>query len=162
MKEQCMTSIVLEQRLRLQEDRQALESLINDYLTLADSTRWVEWSETFTEDAQFDLPNAFGLMRGRQEIYDTCVGKMDTAWAITQHMIVNCDFDVEGDSATGSANIIFTGVPPGGARDKSYMMGGIYRWKFVRTAAGWKIADAWEEFLWNNGTEESEIFVKDA
>ena len=41
------------------------------------------------------------------------------------------------------------------------MMGGIYRWKFLRTPIGWKIDDAWEEFLWNNGTEESEIFDKE-
>ena len=151
----------LEDRLRLQEDWQALARLIDDYLSLADARRWTEWSETFTEGANFDLPNAFGLMRGRKEIYDICVGKMEGAWEMTQHMIVNCDFDIHGDSATGSANIIFTGVPPGGDRAAPYTMGGIYRWKFARTPIGWKIDDAWEEFLWNNGTEESEIFDKE-
>ncbi len=147
-----------EQRMRRLEDRQALEKLIDDYLTRADRREWKEWAETFTEDANFDLPNSFGLMRGRQEIHDICVGKMDEAWARTQHMIVNADFDLDGDSATGSANIIFCGLPVGGARENPYMMGGIYRWKFTRTAQGWKICDAWEEFLWNNGTQESEIF----
>lgn len=152
---------VAAERLCLLEDRQALDTLIHDYLSLADARKWLEWSETFTEGANFDLPNAFGMMRGRQEIFEICVGKMDGAWDMTQHMIVNTDFAIDGDVASGSANIIFTGVPVGAGRDTPYMMGGIYRWKFARTAAGWKICDAWEEFLWNNGTEESEIFDKE-
>lgn len=148
----------MEARLRLLEDERALQRLINDYLNLADQRRWTEWSDTFIEDAVFDLPNSFGLMKGRQEIYDVCVGKMEGVWDRTQHMIVNAHFDVEGDHAKGTANIIFAAVPAGAAITDYYMMGGQYRWKFVRTQAGWKIADAWEEFIWNNGTPFQTVF----
>lgn len=151
----------LERRIQKIEDNLALNKLINDYLTLADQRRWQEWSETFTEDAIFDLPNSFGIMRGRQEIYDICVGKMEGVWADTQHMIVNTDFDVAGDTAKGTANIIFTGLPTGASETEYYMMGGRYRWQFVRTASGWKIADAWEEFIWNNGTPLKSVFDSD-
>lgn len=148
----------LSRRIALIEDDMALNRLIHSYLSLADSRQWVEWSETFTEDASFDLPNSFGLMRGRQEIYDTCVGKMEGTWKDTQHNIVNSNFQIDGDTATGTANIIFAAVPAGGEPSDVYLMGGRYRWKFARTAQGWRIADAWEEFFWNNGTPMKEVF----
>lgn len=139
-------------------DKSDLKQLITDYLNLADSRRWEEWVLCFTEDAVFDLPNSFGRMEGRKNIFDVCVGAMEGTWSNTQHMIVNMDFDVDGDCAKGTANIIFVGVPADGAPTQSYMMGGKYRWQFVRTDEGWKIADAWEEFLWNNGGGMEAVF----
>lgn len=153
-----MTGPDFEARLRHLEDKRALERLILDYLQRADARQWRAWLETFTPAANFDLPNSFGLMRGQQEIYDTCVGKMEGTWAETQHMIVNTDFDIDGDHATGTANICFAGVPAGGAPADVYTMGGRYRWRFVRTADGWKIDDAWEEFIWNNGAGPKAVF----
>jgi ketosteroid isomerase-like protein len=145
-------------RLARVEDERSLSALTHRYLTLADSRQWVAWSETFTEDAVFDLPNSFGLMTGRQEIFDVCVGKMEGTWAETQHLIVNADFTVDGDQARGTANLIFTGVPPGASPTDVYMMGGRYLWRFRRTDGGWRISQAWEEFIWNNGTELEAVF----
>ncbi len=152
----------LARRIALIEDDMALQRLIHSYLSLADGRHWKAWSETFTEDANFDLPNSFGLMRGRQEIYDVCVGKMDGTWKDTQHNIVNTNFCIDGDTATGTGHIIFAAIPAGGEPADVYLMGGRYRWKFSRTAEGWRISDAWEEFFWNNGAAPKVVFEKDS
>ncbi|QUT06821.1 nuclear transport factor 2 family protein [Sphingobium phenoxybenzoativorans] len=149
-------------RLERLEAKADLNALVQRYVTTADRRQWREWSQCFTENAQFDLPNSFGLMKGRQEIYDICVGKMDHAWADTQHNVVSRDFKVDGDTATGSANIFFSGLPVGADPTQSYAMGGRYRWQFTRNPAGeWAIADAWEEFIWNNGSEQQAVFAQD-
>lgn len=150
-------------RLERLEAKADLGSLVQRYVTTADCRQWREWVTCFTPDAQFDLPNSFGLMKGREEIYDVCVSKMDHVWAQTQHNVVNRDFRVDGDTASGTADISFTGLPVDADPTGFYAMGGRYRWKFTKDRDGnWAIADAWEEFIWNNGSEQQSVFANEA
>lgn len=149
-------------RLERLEAKAGLDALIQRYAATADRREWRDWVQCFAPDARFDLPNSFGLMTGREEIYDVCVGKMDHVWAETQHNIASRDFHVDGDTASGTANILFAGLPVGADPTQCYTMGGRYRWTFVRDAAGaWTIADAWEEFIWNSGSEEQAVFARE-
>jgi len=154
-----MPDLSVEERLKRLEDEAGLKKLINTYHKRADAFDWAGWAETFTEDAVFLLPNSFGTLRGRQTIHDVCKGNMDHVYDVFQHIMINLDFEVDGsDTATGTANLIFTGLVDRAAQTKYYQSGGRYKWTFKRTPQGWRIAHAWLEFIWNNGADADQVF----
>jgi len=152
----------LSSRLDRIEQLAALEKLINTYHWRADHFEWRAWADCFAEDATFNLPDTFGQMKGRQEIHDVCKGNMDHVYDIMQHVMVNLDFELtDADTATGTGNLIFTGVPDKNRPDQLYRSGGRYRWTFRKTAEGWRIADATLVFLWNSGEDADSVFSND-
>ena len=124
----------LEQRLSAIEDELALRRLIHRYHQTSDALDWAGWSETFSKDAVFE--NQFGPQHGRPEIHDLCKKRFGKAFQAFQHIIVNLDFDIVGDSATGSGNLLFAGVRNKEEPDKYYLAGGRYAWTFRREADG--------------------------
>lgn len=148
----------IEERLQILEDKQALAEHMNHYCKTADRFDWADWAETFTEDSLFEFVGGFGDMRGRQTIHDTCKGSMDHVYDVMQHIMSNLDFEVDGDTATGTGNLIFTGIMDTSKPTEYYMSGGRYRWNFTRTEAGWKIARTRLEFIWNNGGDKDAVF----
>ncbi|MSR13934.1 MAG: nuclear transport factor 2 family protein [Gammaproteobacteria bacterium] len=156
-----MSNETLESRLQRFEDERALEKLINTYHKRADAFDWGRWAETFTEDAVFEFAGGFGVMRGRQDIHDKCKGSMDHVYNVMQHIMVNLDFEVAGSRATGTGNLIFVGISDPQKPTEFYMSGGRYRWVFARTKDGWKIAEAFLEFIWTNGADAEAVFVPD-
>lgn len=148
----------VEQRIQILEDKQALAEHMNLYCKTADRFDWADWADTFTEDSVFEFIGGFGDMRGRQTIHDTCKGSMDHVYAVMQHLMSNLDFEVDGDNATGTGNLIFTGIMDAAKPTGYYMSGGRYQWKYRRTDAGWKIAHTKLEFIWNNGGDKDAVF----
>ncbi len=157
-----MNSENYERRLQRIEHERALDKLINTYHKRADAFDWVGWAECFTEDAVFEFAGGFGVMRGRQDIHDKCKGQMDHVYRVMQHIMINLDFEVSGERATGTGNLIFVGVTDPQKATDFYMSGGRYRWQFALTKDGWKIAAAFLEFIWNNGADAAAVFVPDA
>ena len=142
------------------DDCAQLSKLINTYHWRADHFDWEGWADSFTEDAIFDLPATFGLMRGRQQIHDICKGNMDHVYDTMQHVMVNLDFDIiDANNATGHGNLLFTAVPEATKPHQFYQAGGRYNWKFRRTQSGWRICEARLDFLWNNGGDQSDVFA---
>lgn len=155
-----MTDADLASRIGRIEDELALRKLINAYHKRADAIDWARWAECFTEDATFEF-KSFGTMRGRQAIHDTCKAAMDPIYDIHQHIMVNLDFEVSGDSATGTGNLLFVAMTDAAKLTDYYMAGGRYQWRFARTADGWRITHARLEWLWNNGADSDAVFVGD-
>ena len=146
-------------KIKYLDDQLQLRKLINTYHWRADHHDWEGWSQTFTEDAVFDLPNSFGLLNGRKEIHDVCKGNMAHIYKIMQHIMVNLDFEITGpDSATGHANLIFTALADPSKPTQFVQSGGRYNWEFKRTPAGWRIHRARLDFLWNNGGDKEAVF----
>jgi SnoaL-like domain len=152
---------MLESRLQLLEDELALRRLINSYTKRGDVFDWKGWADLFTESATFTIPGAFGTLRGRQEIHDISKSKLDGVFATTQHFIVNLDFDVNGDTAEGTGTLIYAAVADNDKPSEYYMSGGRYKWTFTRTRAGWRIAKAHLDFLWNNSSGGESLFDAD-
>jgi SnoaL-like domain len=150
-----------ESRLQLLEDELALRKLINSYTKRGDGFDWKGWAELFTESAIFTVPGAFGTLRGRQEIHDISKSKLDGVFATTQHYIVNLDFDLNGDTAEGTGSLVYAAVPDNNKPSDFYMSGGRYKWSFTRTPAGWRIAKAHLDFLWNNSSGADSVFAAD-
>lgn len=154
-----MSSENYESRLQRIEDERALEKLINTYHKHADVFDWIGWADCFTESAVFEFTGGFGVMRGRKDIHDKCKGAMDHVYEVQQHIMVNLDFATTADGATGTGNLIFVGIADKNNPANFYMAGGRYKWTFARSADGWKIAEAFLEFIWNNGADADAVFV---
>lgn len=150
----------LEARIRRIEDELALKALINSYHKRADALDWAGWAESFTEDAVFEF-KSFGTMRGRQAIHDTCKAAMAHVYDAFQHYMVNLDFELAGDTATGTGNLVFVGLTDAAAPTRHYMAGGRYQWRFARIAGGWRIRQARLEWLWNNGADAERVFAEE-
>lgn len=152
----------VEQRLQILEDKQALAEHMNLYCKTADRFDWAGWADTLTEDSVFEFGDFGDMrgrdMRGRQTIHDTFKGYIDHVYAVMQHMMSNLDFEVDGDNATGTGNLIFTGIMDAAKPTEYYMSGGRYQWKYRRTDAGWRIAHTKLEFIWNNGGDKNAVF----
>lgn len=149
----------LEERIAKLEDLRALEKLVNNYHQRPDEFDWVGWADNFTEDALFIFEGGFGEMRGRQGIMDICKSSMDPFFELMQHIIVNLDCTLTGpDTASATANLIFSAVADQTRRDVYYQSGGRYKWEMARTPQGWRISKAHLEFLWNNGGDADNVF----
>lgn len=144
-------------------DQLALKKLINNYHWCADHFDWQAWADCFTADAVFDFSDEFGTMCGRQQIHDICKGNMDDVYQAMQHVMVNLEFNITGEStATGHGNLIFTAVPDKTKPEQNFQSGGRYNWEFVRSVAGWRITRARLEFIWTRGENVGDVFSASA
>ncbi|WP_143343250.1 nuclear transport factor 2 family protein, partial [Crossiella equi] len=70
------------------------------------------------------------------------------------HHILNTDFQVEGDTATGVGLMWFVGVGEGQETGGQYHLGGPYEWEYRREADGWRIS-AMRLAVWYSHGEDS-------
>lgn len=131
-------------------DQQLLRKHMDEYHWLADHFRWDEFKQLWTEDAVFEVASGGRTYVGRDEIVRIQSGRIHERYERTQHLIVNCAFEVDGDSATGHANLLFIGVPKASEPAQNYMSGGMYEWRFRKTPDGWRSAHTRLEFLWES------------
>ena len=142
-------SRTLEERLDEVESKLALYDLMHDYQRLADERRYREWADCcFTEDAVFE--NSFGSLQGREQIYEGCAEAMKI-FEVQTHVIANTRFRVNGDEATGTGVVLFTGVPDAKKPGEQVVSGGHYDWRFRRTPDGWKLCHSFLNFVWSRG-----------
>jgi hypothetical protein len=87
------------------------------------------------------------VLHGREKTIGVLSGLM-SSYALTQHAIMNLNFDIAGDAATGQANILFGGCKDSRAPSVSDRLGSRYTWRFKRTAAGWRTAYTQVEKVW--------------
>ena len=73
---------------------------------------------------------------------------MGQVFAKQQHFISNHVFEVDGDRASGRANLIFAGVMDATNSKMNYRMGMRYTWQFTRTDDGWKTVHTKVEKVW--------------
>ena len=142
-------SKTVEQRLDEVESKLALYDLMHDYQRLADERRYRDWADMcWTEDAVFE--NSFGSLNGREQIYEGCTEAMKI-FEVQEHVIANTRFRVNGDDATGTGVVLFTGVPDAKKPGEQVVAGGHYDWRFRRTQDGWKLCYSFLNFIWSRG-----------
>ncbi|KIW99244.1 uncharacterized protein Z519_00907 [Cladophialophora bantiana CBS 173.52] len=101
----------------------ALYKHIQIYHWLADTWNWNEIAKLFSEDTEYEFETAESgeswaggvqlqnqTIRGPDAVVTTFDGLVK-AFKKVQHVIVNTNFDISGATATGTANIVFWGVP---------------------------------------------------
>jgi len=136
----------LENRVKLLEDRQALQDVLHAYCTAVDSLSDIEGLlNCFTEDADFDLS---GINLPRFEGQAAIRGFFTQVFAdMSHHAHYSTNFAVdrlEADQAACRAYVIGMGATHDGRRVLVYVR---YHLDFVRTPGGWKIKSFGEAAL---------------
>jgi hypothetical protein len=66
-----------------------------------------------------------------------------------QHIITNLITDVDGDQATGRANLLVSFARTGPDDPAPYLIGEVYRFAFRRTSRGWRITSMTSTRTWS-------------
>ncbi|MFJ8569277.1 nuclear transport factor 2 family protein [Streptomyces sp. NPDC093514] len=139
-------------RLRVLEDKEALRQLMIRGWRALDRKDWRTWIECWAEDAVLDF-GPWGEIQGR----DAVRAKVEAAEAhfpTMQHHILNMDFQVEDDRATGIGYMWFVAVTGNGQTSSPYSMGGPYDWEFRRgPEGGWRLTRQRLGVWWTDGEE---------
>jgi SnoaL-like domain len=134
--------------LALLLDERELRALILRFGAALDHKDWAAYAGTFAVDGEFEI---MGQRRvGRAEI---AAGPRRglSKFARLQH-IANETIDVDGDQASGQWYLFAVHVPSGARPDEHADIGGCYRFRALRTAAGWRFSEVLLDVLWNAGT----------
>jgi ketosteroid isomerase-like protein len=126
--------------------QQACYDLAVDYADIVDSRDWARFREIFAEDAVFGLTRGGPMLRGLDAIISAFTAR--PSMDITQHFITNIRVRVESrDAASGSARVLFYSadanapISDQGRAALPMQMMGVYKDRYVRTAAGWRFAE---------------------
>jgi hypothetical protein len=136
------------------EAKQALASLLNRYVQTVDAFDWDGWGLCWTEDAVADF-GKHARLEGREAIV---TASRDARGAYAQrggiqHVLVNLEFQVNGDTAAGTGNLLFVGSMDSAGEPPDRAIGGRYDWTFRHGAEGWQIARAELRRAWNAGVD---------
>lgn len=131
-------------------DRLDIQDVLIRYCTGLDSRQWALLEEVFTTDAEADFGALGGRHLGVEAIADFVRGVLQGCDA-TQHLLGNFDVAVDGDRATASCYFQAQHVLLGGSGGHTYLVGGSYRDRLARSAAGWRITYRELVPTWSDG-----------
>lgn len=138
--------------LPLQEisDRIEIQDLFARYCHAIDERDWDALDHVFTEDARIDYSETGGAKGTFAEI-KAWLPKALERFPMFQHMVATTRLTLDGDQAT-SRTILFNPMVHRGddGADQVFFIGLWYRDVLVRTAAGWRIAERYEELGWTH------------
>lgn len=134
-------------------DRHELTDLVNRLGNLLDEKRFSHARTVFTEDAS--VSTASGAVQGIDALVIKAQG-VRPAGVFTQSFITNLRIDVEGDTATISANLLvsFIEQPEGRGR----LFAERYHLTATRTTLGWRISQVEGVPLWEANLPEVTVF----
>jgi hypothetical protein len=144
------TAPSLESRIGEVADRLAITDVLYQYATALDTRDWDLLRACFTADGVADYLEFGGVNEGREAIVKLCGGVLSGLDA-SQHLIANPRVTLDGDRATATCYFQaqhFLASPAGG---NTYLVGGSYEDRFVRTAEGWQIAYRTLHCSWQDG-----------
>ncbi len=130
-------------------DRAAIVQLTIDYCWALDTGSWDDLRVVFTADAVTDL--GAGGQQGIEAIIErvsSALGLLDDS----QHMVSNHQVVFEPDGrATGRCYLQAQHIKAGVEGGSLYTVGARYEDRYVKTAAGWRIAERRIVPLWTEG-----------
>jgi hypothetical protein len=134
-------------------DRLAILELTGSLALLLDARDWSGLEQLFTDPIYWDRTSLFG---GEPETQTPAelVGGLRYAMGgfdATHHLITCLVIGLDGDEATGSANMQGTHVLANPSGDPLWTVGGRHDYRFKRTADGWRIAAVTFTFQWATG-----------
>lgn len=138
--------------LSLQEisDRLEIQDLFARYSFAIDERDWDALDAIFTPDARIDYSETGGAVGGFAEI-KAWLPKALERFPMFQHMVATTKLDIAGDTAR-SRTILFNPMTYRGenGEDQVFFIGLWYRDKLVRTSAGWRISERYEEMAYSH------------
>jgi hypothetical protein len=132
--------------LALLADRLELQQLVIDYANAIDLRQWDRLDRVFTPDAYIDYRVMGGIDGKYPQVKAWLAGALANFPAY-MHLTGNFSCEIAGDSATGLTacfNPMAVPSPTGGDPDVMFL-GLWYEDRYVRTPAGWRIAQRVEK-----------------
>ncbi len=133
-------------------DRIRINELLTRYTVAIDTKDWALLDTCFTPDAHVDYTSSGGTKGPYPEVR-VWLEKALAAFPRTQHFISNTTVTIEGDRAKSRTYVINPmGFPKEDGSLHIFTVGAYYIDKLVKTEAGWRIADRFEEQAFLEGT----------
>lgn len=146
------------ERLGALLDRGEIADLVARSLVAIDEARFDDLRDLYAEDASASTPG--GEARGIDAIV-AHVGRTHTPERRTQHLLGDVVVDLDGDTARARANVI-AGFTTSAADDTTapappveVTFGTVYRYRAVRTPAGWRLSQVEIHPVWVDGATEN-------
>ncbi|MEV7442483.1 nuclear transport factor 2 family protein [Streptomyces sp. NPDC091204] len=146
----------LVRRLRNLEDKEALRTLLVRGWRALDRKDWQTWIDCWAEDAVLEF-GPWGETHGKEAIRAT-VEEAEAPYPGMQHHILNMQFEVEGDRASGIGYMWFVAVTAPETTSATYSMGGAYAWDFRRGPRGWLLVRQQLDVRWTAGEDSLKAF----
>lgn len=134
------------------QDRLDIADLLARYCLALDTRDWAGLEAVFTPDASCDY-GTLGQPEGAAQIAALVSGTLRTLDA-TQHLIGNVQVEVSGDEASARCYLMAQHVRAGTPGGETYLMGGRYEDRVVRTPDGWRLAHRRLVRMWTTGNRE--------
>jgi ketosteroid isomerase-like protein len=142
-------------------DRLEIERLLVAYAWALDTKDWDALRAVFAPEATVDYTTSGGPA-GTADEFVPWVAKMLSAFPMTQHLLMNVEVTVDGDTATARSACL---NPMGAATEAGplhhFTIGLEYHDRLVRTDAGWRIAFRDERQRWFEGTLPDKLVFPD-
>jgi len=135
------------------EDRLALQDLTSRLALLVDTRDWGALEQLFTDPIYWDRTSLFGGEPETQSPAELVGGLRYSLGGldVTHHLITNLVVSLDGDQATGSANMQGTHVLANASGGPVWTVGARHDYKFKRTPDGWRIAAVTFTLQWATG-----------
>ena len=136
------------ERLSAEDERDFIDSTIR-YAAAIDRREWDELDEVFVPDAHVAygfVPSMTGTEAVKKFVSNT-LAHLDS----TQHMVSNHQVGADGEGAKSRCYLHAQHTKAKTEGGNNYVVGGIYRDRWVKTDAGWRIAERYLEMLWTEG-----------
>ena len=126
-------------------DRIQIDDLLIRYTVAIDEKDWELLDTVYTPDAHVDYTESGGI-KGEYPEVRAWLAKALAPFTMTQHLVSNSVVELDGDEAR-ARTMVFNpmGTDDGKGGLRIFYVGGWYRDKLVRTEAGWRIAERYEE-----------------
>lgn len=135
------------------EDRLAILELTSRLALLVDARDWDALEQIFTDPVYWDRTSLFGGEPETQTPAELVGGLRYSLGGLdaTHHLITCQVISLDGDQATGSANMQGTHVLANPSGDPMWTVGARHDYQFKRTADGWRIAAVTFTLQWATG-----------
>lgn len=131
-------------------DRERIVDVLYRYATALDDRDWELLASCFTEDAVADFLELGGVNEGREAIVELCRSVLSGLDA-SQHLIGNPRVSLDGDRATATCYVQAQHLLVSASGGDTYLVGGTYRDRLLRTEHGWRIEHRTLEATWQDG-----------
>lgn len=143
-----------------ESDYEKIVRLLTTYARAVDTRDWDRYKTVFAPDAVIDYTESGGIRAGRDEA-TAWVSKALEPFSMSQHMVVNHDIVVSGDTATSHSDFYNPiGRPDGKGGMSLLFVGGTYKDKLRRTGDGWVITERVEGMKWWTGEWPEDVVLE--
>lgn len=132
-------------------DRFAIEDLLTRYTRAIDTNNWDLLDQVFTPDAHIDYTASGGIAGSFPQV-KAWLAKMLPIFPARMHLLGQKEVTIDGEHAQVAAYFYNPmTLPDGEGKATVVEVGGIYHHELIRTAAGWRSRQLWEEKTWSRG-----------